>query len=138
VHVLLLVAACYSLYTFVPHGERNRRSGLRRSGHRHGLFLIARVGFVAVLDPLWVSFDLIYGPLAIAALFLMWAWVIGLIVLFGGSLASHITAMLIEGRSTGETEERHVARKATWVSHAEDAPRDSRLHSVWRTEFAAP
>jgi uncharacterized BrkB/YihY/UPF0761 family membrane protein len=60
-----------------------------------------------------VSFDLIYGPLAIAALFLIWTCVIGLIVLFGGSLASHITVMLIEGRSTGETEERHVARKAT-------------------------
>jgi uncharacterized BrkB/YihY/UPF0761 family membrane protein len=113
VHALLLVAACYSLYTFVPHGERNRRSGFVGAVIATGLFLIARVGFVAVLDPLWVSFDLIYGPLAIAALSLMWAWVFGLIVLFGGSLDSHITAMLIEGRSTGETEERHVARKAT-------------------------
>ncbi|HZG68496.1 MAG TPA: YihY/virulence factor BrkB family protein, partial [Herpetosiphonaceae bacterium] len=112
VHVFLLVAACYALYTFVPHGERNRRSAFIGAVIATTLFLIARVGFGVMLDSLWASYDLIYGPLAIAALFLTWAWIIGLIVLFGGSLASHITVMLIEGKSAGETEERHVARKA--------------------------
>ena len=112
VHGLLLVAACYALYTFVPHGERNRRAAFVGAVIATALFLIARAGFGALLDPLWESFDLIYGPLAIAALFLTWAWVIGLIVLFGGSLASHITVMVIEGKGAGETEERHVPRKA--------------------------
>ena len=76
-----------------------------------GLFLVARVGFLTVLDRLWDSFTLIYGPLTIAALLLLWTWVVSLIVLFGGSLASHINAMLIEGSSAREAELRHVARK---------------------------
>ncbi len=111
VHAVLLVAAFYALYTFVPQGKRNRRSALLGAVAATGLFLVARVGFLTVLDRLWDSFTLIYGPLTIAALLLLWTWVVSLIVLFGGSLASHINAMLIEGSSGREAELRHVARK---------------------------
>ena len=112
VHALVLVAASYALYTFVPFGARDRRSALVGAVTATALFLVARAALRASLDPLWASFTLIYGPLAIAALLLLWAWIVGLIVLFGGSLASHITVILIEGRSAGEAERRHVARKA--------------------------
>jgi hypothetical protein len=37
---------------------------------------------------------------------------VALITLFGGTLASHVKVMLIEGRSAAETEECHVARVA--------------------------
>jgi hypothetical protein len=40
------------------------------------------------------------------------AWVVGLIVLVGGSLASHINVMVIEGGSAEDAERRHVAQKA--------------------------
>jgi uncharacterized BrkB/YihY/UPF0761 family membrane protein len=76
------------------------------------LFLAARTLFLAVVDSIWSSFDLIYGPLALGALLLLWAWYIGMVVLFGGSLASHVKVMLVEGKSAGEAERRHVAQKA--------------------------
>jgi membrane protein len=111
VHALLLVAAFYALYTVVPYGERDRRSALAGAVTATGLFLVARAGFLAPLAQLWESVTLIYGPLAIAAVLLLWAWIVALIVLFGGSLASHINVMLVEGRSAPEAERRHVARK---------------------------
>jgi hypothetical protein len=40
----------------------------------------------------------------------MWAWYVGLIILFGASLASHAKVTLIEGESPAEAERRHVAR----------------------------
>lgn len=112
VHALLLVAAFYALYTVVPYGKRDRRSALAGAITATGLFLVVRAGFLATLDRFWESVTLIYGPVAIAALLLTWAWVVGLIVLVGGSLASHINVMLIEGSSARDAERRHVARKA--------------------------
>ena len=111
VHLLLLVIAFFALYTVVPHGERNARAALIGAVAATGLFLFARAIFVAVLDRLWASFALIYGPLTLAALLLTWGWFLGLIILFGGSLASHIKVMVIEGRSPAEAERRHVAHK---------------------------
>ena len=112
VHFLLLVIAFFALYTVVPHGERNARAALIGAIAATVLVLIVRAIFVAVLDRLWASFELIYGPLTLAALLLTWGWFLGLIILFGGSLASHVKVMVIEGRSPSEAERRHVARKA--------------------------
>jgi uncharacterized BrkB/YihY/UPF0761 family membrane protein len=112
IHALLLVAAFYALYTVVPYGQRHRRSALAGALTATALFLLVRAGFLATLDRRWESVTLIYGPLALAALLLSWAWVVGLIVLFGGSLASHINVMVIEGSSAQDAERRHVARKA--------------------------
>jgi membrane protein len=111
VHALLLVTAFYALYTVVPYGQRHRRSALTGAITATTLFLVVRAGFLAILDRLWESVTLIYGPLALAALLLTWAWVVALIVLVGGSLASHINAMLVEGSTAQEAEQRHVARK---------------------------
>jgi YihY family inner membrane protein len=111
VHALLLAVAFFALYTVVPHGERNPRAALIGAVVATVLVLVARAVFLAVLDRLWASFALIYGPLALAALLLTWGWVLGLIVLFGGSLASHVKVMVIEGLSASEAERRHVAHK---------------------------
>ena len=112
VRVLLLVATFYALYAVVPHGERGRRAALVGAVAAAALFLAARAAFLAVLGRLWASFDLVYGPLAVAAVLLLWAWYVGLVVLFGGSLASHAKVMLLEGKGPAEAERRHVARKA--------------------------
>jgi hypothetical protein len=76
-----------------------------------GLVLAARAIFLATLDRLWASFALIYGPLALAALLLTWGRFLGLILLFGGSLASHVKVMVIEGWSAQEAERCHVAHE---------------------------
>ena len=110
-HALLLVAAFYALYTAVPYGQRHRRSALAGAITATVLFLLVRAGFLVLLERFWASMTLIYGPLALAALLLTWAWVVGLIVLVSGSLASHINVMPVEGSSAEDTERRHVARK---------------------------
>jgi membrane protein len=111
-HALLLLGAFYTIYTVAPRGERSRRAALAGAAVATVLFLAARTLFLAVVDSIWSSFDLIYGPLALGALLLLWAWYIGMVVLFGGSLASHVKVMLVEGKSAGEAERRHVAQKA--------------------------
>ncbi|HLM22251.1 MAG TPA: YhjD/YihY/BrkB family envelope integrity protein, partial [Propionibacteriaceae bacterium] len=111
IHALLLVIAFFALYTVAPHGERNARSALIGALAATVLVLVARSVFLALLDRLWASFALIYGPIALAALLLSWGWILSLIILFGGSLASHVKVMVIEGRSAAEAEQRHVAHK---------------------------
>ena len=112
-HALLLLSAFYAIYAVVPHGERVRRAALAGAVVATGLFLVARALFLVAVDTIWASFDLIYGPLALGALLLLWAWYVGLVVLVGGSLASHAKVMLVEGKSAAEAERRHVAHKAT-------------------------
>ena len=111
-HALLLLAAFYVLYAVVPRGERNRGAALAGAVVATVLFLAARALFLGVVDVIWASFDLVYGPLALGALLLLWAWYVALVVLFGGSLASHAKVMLVEGHSAAEAERRHVAHKA--------------------------
>ena len=111
-HVLLLVAAFFALYTVVPHGARNSRAALIGALVATGLVVVARAVFVPVLDRLWASFALIHGPVTLAAL-LTWGWLLAWIILFGGSLASHIKVMVVEGRGAAEAERLHVAHKAT-------------------------
>jgi membrane protein len=113
VHVLLLLAAFFALYTVVPNGERNARATLIGAIVATGLVVVVRAVYMAVLDRLWAGFALIYGPLTLAALLLTWGWLLALIILFGGSLASHVKVMVIEGRSAPEAERLHVAHKAT-------------------------
>jgi membrane protein len=109
--VLVLVLAFFALYTVVPHGERHVRATLVGAAAATGLVLVLRAGFLAVIDRLWASYALLYGPLALAALLLTWSWLLALITLFGASLASHVKVMVLEGRDTDETESRHVAHK---------------------------
>lgn len=113
VHAVLLVVAFAVLYAVVPRGDRPWQAVLVGAVVAAALYLAARGAFLAVSEFVWGSFDLIYGPLAVAAVFLTWAWIVGLIVLFGASLASHVKVMLIEGHDSHEAERRHVARKTT-------------------------
>lgn len=111
VRLLLLVATFWALYMIVPHGERGRGATLLGALAAAALFLAARAVFLAALDRVWAGFSLVYGPLAVAAVLLLWAWWVGLAVLYGGSLASHVKVMAVEGKSAAEAERRHVPRK---------------------------
>jgi uncharacterized BrkB/YihY/UPF0761 family membrane protein len=111
VHAIALFAAFFALYSIVPHGERNYRAVAIGAFVATCLALLLRVGVVLLFDQFWASYALMYGPMALAAILLTWSWVFGLIVLFGGSLASHIKVMVFEGKSAEEAEARHVAHK---------------------------
>lgn len=108
--VLLLLAAFTLVYAVVPRGERHWRAAVIGAGAATALFVVAQTVFVAVLDPLWDNLSLVYGPLAVAALLLSWAWYVGLITLAGGTLASHTKVMLVEGKSPLEAGRRHIGR----------------------------
>lgn len=108
--VILLLLGFTVLYSVVPLGKRGRRATLIGAGVATLLFLIARTVFLAFLDLIWASVSLIYGPLAVATLLLLWGWYVSLVALFGGSLASHVKVMLDEGATAEEAQRRHVAR----------------------------
>lgn len=110
VHLGLLLAAFFAIYVLVPYGARNWRAALIGTTVATGLFLAARALFLLVVDMIWDRFNLIYGPLALGALLLLWAWYVSVAVLFGGSLASHIKVMLGEGHSAAEAERRHISQ----------------------------
>lgn len=111
VRALVLFLAFFALYMVAPHGERSWRAAGCGAVVATVLVLTVRAGMTVVLDELWASYALLYGPLALAALLLTWSWGISMIVLFGASLASHVKVMLLEGRSRAETERLHVAHK---------------------------
>jgi uncharacterized BrkB/YihY/UPF0761 family membrane protein len=71
------------------------------------LFLLAHAGFVLAMRWLWGNLSLVYGPIAVATVLLTWAWYVGMIVLFGASLASHAKVMRLEGQSAREAGRRH-------------------------------
>ena len=109
---LLLLTTFFLVYTFVPRGERNRRAALLGAGAATLLFLAARALFLVGVGRLWGGLGLIYGPLAVAAVLLLWAWYVALITLFGGALASHAKVMVAEGGSGAAARRRHVGRDA--------------------------
>ena len=111
VHAILLIVAFAALYAVVPRGDRRWRAVLVGAVVAAALFLTARALFLALGGLLWGSFSLIYGPITVAAIFLVWAWVVGMIVLFGASLASHVKVMIVEGHDGQEAERRHVPDK---------------------------
>ncbi|MDP9366178.1 MAG: YihY/virulence factor BrkB family protein [Chloroflexota bacterium] len=103
-----LVATFFLVYYFVPRGQRDARAALAGAVAAALLFLVARGVFLLSVDRLWSSVSLVYGPLAVGAVLLLWAWYAALITLFGGSLASHVKVMLVEGRSAAEAGRRHA------------------------------
>lgn len=106
--VLVLMLGFTVLYSVVPLGIRGKRAVLIGAGAATLLLLVGRVLFLALLDWIWGAVSLIYGPLAVSVVLLLWGWSVGLVVLFGGSLASHVKVMLEEGKSAREASRRHV------------------------------
>lgn len=104
---LLLLAAFAALYAVVPRGERGRQPVLVGAITATVLFLIVHAAFAMTMRWVWATLSLVYGPLAVATVLLTWAWYVGLIVLFGASLASHAKVMRREGQSAREAGRLH-------------------------------
>lgn len=90
----LLLGAFFLVYTVVPRGDRLISAAFAGAALATVLFLLARGAFLLVIDRLWSNLTVVYGPMAIAALLLLWAWYVGLIILIGGSFASHVKTMV--------------------------------------------
>ena len=104
---LLLVAAFFLIYWLVPRGKRYGRAALSGAMVATALYLAARPLFLVFVRR-YGRFEEVYGWLALVVILLIWAWIVAVLTLFGGSLASHIKTMLIEGESAAEAERRHA------------------------------
>jgi YihY family inner membrane protein len=108
VRAVLLLIVFTLVYSVVPRGERLWRAAFAGAVVATTLYLAAQAGFILAIDTLWPNLELIYGPLAFAALLLSWGWYIALITLVGASLASHIKVMILEGQGRERASEEHV------------------------------
>lgn len=75
-----------------------------------GPFLVAQGVFAVLKDVIWDNLSLLYGPLAITALLLSWAWDVALITLAGGAIASHVKVMVLEDDSAQQAGQHHAGR----------------------------
>ncbi len=111
VQALLTVTIFATIYAFVPSGQRYWRAVFLGAAVASLLFYLAQGVFVVILGWLSETLRLLYGPLASAALLLIWAWYVALITLVGGAVASHTKVMVIEGHGAKEAGRRHVSQK---------------------------
>lgn len=105
----LIFAAHLLVYRFVPRERRMWRSSAIGATVATLAFIGARSLFYAYLTEI-AQYNLIYGSLAVVIMLMVWAWIVALITLIGGEVASHYQMMIIEGLSPDDVEERHAAR----------------------------
>jgi uncharacterized BrkB/YihY/UPF0761 family membrane protein len=111
IQALVLMVSFVAIYAFVPSGRRYWRAVFLGAAVAGLLFYAAQGVFLLALDLISETLWTLYGPLASAALLLVWAWYVALITLVGGAAASHTKVMVIEGHGAREAERRHVPRK---------------------------
>ena len=105
--ILLLLTGFILVYVYVPRGERLWRAAMAGAVIATLLFLLAEGVFSLVIDRVWSTLSLIYGPLALAALLLLWAWYVAVITLVGSGVASHLRVMLLEHTGIDEARGLH-------------------------------
>lgn len=104
---IFLFALFVLVFSAVPKGERRWRAVAVGALASTAGFLVAQGAFHLLLDGVWQNLTLAYGQIALAALLMTWAWIVALITLAGGGLASHVKVMLIEEAGAGEASARH-------------------------------
>lgn len=105
----LLLLAFFLIYRFVPRRRQHWQAALVGAAIATALFLLARPIFVGYVVH-FSNHNVIYGSIGAVVVILLWIWIIALILLFGGEIASHTQEMLIEGRSASEVARRHAER----------------------------
>jgi membrane protein len=108
VRALLLVLIFTALYGFVPRGARSWRAVAIGAVLATFLYLSAQFVFSLFVDTIWTNLNLVYGPLALAALLLTWSWYVALITLIGAGFASHVKTMVIERRGSDTVSQQHT------------------------------
>jgi membrane protein len=96
IRVLLMLAAFFMIYRFVPRKRLDWRSIAVGTVVATTLFVAARPLFYGYVENL-ANYNLMYGGIAIAVVLLVWAWVAAFIAILGGEMASHFQTMVLEG-----------------------------------------
>jgi len=108
-----LIIVLFIIYSRVSHKKLPAKATLVGAVTATCLILVIRPFFMRYIRE-FTDYNMIYGSLALAAILLFWAWIISLIVLYGGEVASHFSDMAIEGRSAEEVRLIHLERSATY------------------------
>ncbi len=106
---LVILAGFFLVYRFMPRAQQNWRAPLTGALIASLLFILVRPLFLYYIER-FANYNIIYGSLAVLVIFMIWTWLTSWITLFGGEVASHTQAMLIEGRSREDVERQHRAR----------------------------
>jgi membrane protein len=106
---ILLFIGLFLTYLYVPRRRVDWKAALIGAIVAVALFTIARPVFFRYVEQ-FGEFHVIYGSVAVIIILVIWAWLMGMILLLGGELVSHIQQMLIEGHSAKEVDRRHKQR----------------------------
>lgn len=96
VPLALLTFTFYLVYRYVPRAHTDRNAALAGALVAVLLYALARPLFVYYLET-FARYNLIYGSLSIIIVLLVWIWLVSVIVLYGGEVASHVQRLWIEG-----------------------------------------
>ena len=91
-----LLGAFFLIYWFVPRGRRDGRATLVGAGAATLLFLAARPLFLFAIERS-ETYQITYGPLALAAILMVWVWVVAFITLAGGQMTMLTRMIVFEG-----------------------------------------
>jgi membrane protein len=111
----LLFIAFSLTYLYIPRRRVNWKAAFIGALVATALFIIVRPIFFQYVQQ-FGEFSLIYGSIAVIIILVIWAWIGGLILLFGGELVSHIQQMCIEELSREEVTRRHRRRSPMAVN----------------------
>ncbi len=106
---LLLIGGFFCLYKFVPRHRCNWQSALLGSLVAAGLCAAAKPIFIHYVTR-QASYSQVYGWLTIGIVFMIWAQLVAMIMLYGGELAAHVQMMIFDGVSGQEVSRRHRLR----------------------------
>jgi membrane protein len=109
VPAVLLFTAFALTYLLVPRQRVSWQAAVVGAITATALYLLAQPVFLRYVQQ-FANYSLIYGSIAVIIILLFWSWLVGMMLLFGGEVTSHIEAMIIEGYSAEEVERRHKAR----------------------------
>lgn len=112
VPALLLILAFFLTYLLVPRRSVDWVAALVGALVATTLFLIARPLFTTYVRN-FGNYNVVYGSIGLVIIIVFWAWIVASILLFGGEVASHLQAMVIENEPAEEVERKHKERSPT-------------------------
>jgi membrane protein len=107
-----LIIFFFIVYSRVPRIRLQAKATLAGATTSTCLLLIIRPLFMNYVRN-FTNFSDVYGSLTLIVIILFWAWVIAVIVLYGGEVTSHYQAMVLEGKSADEVQSAHKERSPT-------------------------
>ena len=121
---ILMLAAFFLLYRFVPHEHTDWRAALPSALVATTIYAIARPLFFHYINQFGQQ-NIIYGSMAIAVILMLWAWIVALITLFGGELTAHIQRIMIEGQNPLSLRQEHEDNQRVGRSRRRQEERES-------------